>query len=71
MGRWRGVAVLGMGLGWAVTVHAKEEQSVPEPGKPAPVFRLNDHTGKGVGVGPGLSEAWTVLAFFPKSMTPG
>jgi len=42
----------------------------PEVGKPAPVFRLNDHTGKIVELG-GKSENWTVLAFFPKAATPG
>ena len=44
--------------------------SEPEIGKPAPAFKLNDHTGKMVTVG-GASKAWTVLAFYPKAMTPG
>jgi len=42
----------------------------PEVGKPAPAFRLNDHTGKIVPFG-GKHEHWTVLAFFPKAATPG
>ncbi len=41
-----------------------------EVGKPAPVFRLNDHTGKVVPFG-GKHEGWSVLAFFPKAATPG
>ena len=39
-------------------------------GKPAPAFRLNDHLGKMVKVG-GESKNWTVIAFYPKAMTPG
>ncbi len=39
-------------------------------GKAAPAFRLNDHLGKLVKVG-GKSENWTVIAFYPKAMTPG
>ena len=39
-------------------------------GKPAPSFTLNDHTGHAVQVG-GQGEKWTLLAFFPKAMTPG
>ena len=42
----------------------------PEEGKPAPSIRLNDHEGNIVSVG-GESERWTVLAFYPKAMTPG
>ncbi len=36
----------------------------------APVFRLNDNTGQIVTIG-GEQENWTVLAFYPKAMTPG
>lgn len=43
---------------------------LPEVGKPAPSFRLNDHEGKAAAVG-GESESWTVLAFYPKAATPG
>ena len=42
----------------------------PAIGKPAPVFTVKDHDGKDVTVG-GKSETWTVLAFYPKAMTPG
>ena len=42
----------------------------PVVGKPAPAFRLNDHTGKLVSVG-GASKTFTVLAFYPKAATPG
>ena len=43
---------------------------VCEVGKPAPAFSLNDHTGAKVSVG-GEAEAWTVIACYPKAMTPG
>ena len=42
----------------------------PVVGKPAPTLRLNNHLGDAVSVG-GKNEKWTVLAFFPKAMTPG
>ena len=48
----------------------QEESKIPEVGDTAPTFRLNDQQGKVVEVG-GKKEHWTVLAFFPKAMTPG
>jgi len=54
----------------------QQEKPVPAPapspvvGKPAPAFRLNDQTGHLVSVG-GKNELWTVVAFYPKAMTPG
>jgi peroxiredoxin Q/BCP len=42
----------------------------PEVGKPAPTFRLNDQSGTVHSIGD-KSDEWTVLAFFPKAMTPG
>ena len=54
----------------------QEKEPVPTPppvpavGKSAPAFRLNDHTGRAVAVG-GKAARWTVLAFYPKAMTPG
>lgn len=39
-------------------------------GAAAPVFRLNDHKGDTVTIG-GKQETWTILAFFPKALTPG
>jgi len=47
-----------------------ESLAAPEVGKPAPTFRLNDHTGQLVTVG-GEQERWTVVAFYPKALTPG
>ena len=49
---------------------AESGPKAPELGKPAPGFRLNDQTGKAVRIG-GKSETWTVVAFYPKAMTPG
>ena len=48
----------------------KPAPAVPAVGKPAPVVRLNDHTGAAVTIG-GKAETWTVLAFYPKAATPG
>ena len=42
----------------------------PEVGKPAPVVRLNDHTGLARNLG-GEAEAWRVIACYPKAMTGG
>jgi len=42
----------------------------PHAGDAAPAFRLNDHRGEVRSVG-GESEGWTVLAFYPKALTPG
>jgi len=44
--------------------------SLPEVGKPAPAFRVNNQEGHLVAVG-GASKTWTVLAFYPKAGTPG
>jgi len=48
----------------------KEPPAPPAVGQKAPVFRLNDHTGRAVSVG-GPAETWTVVAFYPKAATPG
>ncbi len=48
----------------------KTRSTGPVVGKPAPTFRVNDHTGKAVRVGD-KSDAWTVLAFYPMAATPG
>ncbi len=48
----------------------KPAPKTPELGKPAPLFRLNDHAGRTVPFG-GKRSGWTVLAFFPKAATPG
>ncbi len=50
-------------------------QDEPKPptavvGKTAPAFTLNDHTGAKVSIG-GESEAWQVIACYPKAMTGG
>jgi hypothetical protein len=42
----------------------------PEVGKPAPLVRLNDDEGKAAALG-GAAEHWTVIAFYPKALTPG
>ena len=53
------------------------EASLIAVGQTAPELRLNDHTGRAVGVRPpGQDQAdaagnWKVLAFFPKAATPG
>jgi len=52
-----------------------QTQSPPKPipleaGAAAPLFHLNDHSGQTVTVG-GKQAFWTVLAFYPKALTPG
>jgi peroxiredoxin Q/BCP len=42
----------------------------PEVGDAAPVFRLNDHEGQVATVG-GANPKWTIVAFYPKALTPG
>ena len=44
--------------------------SIPQVGDLAPGFRLNDHDGDAAKIG-GEADHWTVLAFYPKAMTPG
>jgi len=39
-------------------------------GSAAPAFRLNDHHGQTIAIG-GKRETWTILAFYPKALTPG
>ena len=51
-------------------VAQKKEDPFPKLDKPAPTFRLNDHEAELVKVG-GSQKHWSVLAFFPKAMTPG
>jgi thioredoxin-dependent peroxiredoxin len=55
----------------AVPFSRADAPAALEIGKPAPAFRLNDHTGKLVEVGPDKTTNWTVLAFYPKAMTAG
>jgi cytochrome oxidase Cu insertion factor (SCO1/SenC/PrrC family) len=42
-----------------------------EAGVEAPLFRLNDHEGQAVSLGAVGKGAWVVVAFYPKSDTPG
>ena len=48
----------------------KQAPKLPVVGQPAPPVRLNDHTGKIAMLG-GKTKNWSVLAFYPKAMTPG
>ena len=56
---------------------AFREDPVPKPapgpavGKPAPTFRVNDHTGRAFDSAARESGRWMVLAFYPKASTPG
>lgn len=53
-----------------VSREAVLESARPKVGEPAPAFRLNDHTGQATAVG-GAAQGWTVVAFYPKALTPG
>jgi thioredoxin-dependent peroxiredoxin len=74
--RIRGSFVLALvallaGLSCWSTARGGDAPTGPEVGKPAPAFRLNDHTGKAVEVGGAATTGWTILAFYPKAMTAG
>ena len=62
--------ILGCVAALSLMFQSKTAPGSPEIGKPAPSFRLNDHTGSLVEVG-GANERWTVVAFYPKALTPG
>jgi len=67
--------VVALGLALAMLMphqDTTEKPTMPEVGKPAPTFRLNNHEGKAITIAPREEEpTWTVLAFFPKAATPG
>lgn len=52
---------------------SREQKPAPGPvvGKPAPAFRLNDHTGRAFDSSARESGRWMALAFYPKASTPG
>jgi len=63
--------LLGAALAAALfTVRPSDDDATPKIDELAPAFRLNDHEGRATAIG-GENEEWTVLAFFPKAMTPG
>lgn len=55
---------------WQQSKPVEARPAAPVVGKAAPTFRLNDQAGQAVSVG-GKAEQWTVVAFYPKAMTPG
>lgn len=69
---WIAIAIAVAGP-FASLQDAKDEATVPtapKVGDLAPTFRLNDHDGDAAQIG-GASDHWTILAFYPKAMTPG
>lgn len=64
------VASIATVLAALLLVQGQAAPKQAEVGKPAPTFRLNDHSGKLQTVG-GKSDSWTVVAFYPKALTPG
>lgn len=63
-------ALVALPLFWQQEKPVPTQPDSPVVGRQAPAFRLNDHAGRAVAVG-GESEQWTVIAFYPKAMTPG
>lgn len=57
----------------AVGLASAEEGDVPKTdvGATAPGFRLNDQHGKAVSLAEQAKDAWAIVAFYPKSLTPG
>ncbi len=64
------IAILASFLTVALCGFQNDKPKPLEADDVAPAFRLNDHTGNSVSIG-GKQEKWTVLAFYPKAMTPG
>jgi len=52
------------------TMQQEKAATLPTIDKPAPTFRLNHHEGELASIG-GAQKTWSILAFFPKAMTPG
>jgi len=48
-----------------------QEGMAMQTGSEVPDFRINDQAGRGVRLSEFRGKKWVVLAFFPKSMTPG
>lgn len=48
----------------------KQAAKLASVGAAVPSFRLNNHEGRGVSH-KGAKGEWTVVAFYPKAMTPG
>jgi cytochrome oxidase Cu insertion factor (SCO1/SenC/PrrC family) len=72
MTRWILTALLAVGLtAYAVAGDEEAEAQGPVIGKPAPDFRLNDQHGRAVRLSDYGKGHWTVVAFYPKSDTPG
>jgi AhpC/TSA family protein len=74
MRRWTRAALAAFAVGAAVitgVAMGEDERKSPEVGREAPDFRLNDHEGRLVQLSQLRAKGWTVLAFFPKAMTPG
>lgn len=63
-------ALVAFPLFWQQEKPVPAQPESPVVGEQAPAFRLNDHAGRAVAVG-GQSAQWTVVAFYPKAMTPG
>lgn len=61
------VAVLCAG----VAIAQEGRTTALEIGGEAPDFRLNDQDGKAARLQDLRASGWTVLAFFPKALTPG
>ena len=64
---------LALALTFALAAVQSTDDTAPHPlqvGDPAPLLRLNDEHGDALALG-GERETWTVLAFYPKALTPG
>lgn len=67
------VLALPLALPLALAAWQGTDPELPRPlqvGDPAPALRLNDEQGEALALG-GERETWTVLAFYPKALTPG
>ena len=66
-----GVGLLALAFVGAGLAFAEDEVEKIDVGAKAPPFRLNDQHGKAVSLTDFGKGAWTIVAFYPKSDTPG
>jgi hypothetical protein len=69
--KWHIGALLLVGA-LALVARAEDEGARElKAGDPAPVWRLNDQTGRARTLAKARKGSWVLLAFFPKAATPG
>lgn len=65
------LAILAASLMAGVAFGQTQETKPLKVGDPAPDFSLTNHEGKAVKLSEFRGQKWVVVAFYPKSHTPG